>query len=232
MASGKRVGGGMSDQRRRRVRLEISREAARLFWEQGVDATSGEQIAEAVGLSVRTIWRHFRGKASCAEPIVRRGMAWEMATFRGWPLHLSLEDHFAAESARYGREATPAERADNMLAVKMIRLADKEPAIRAAWLMTCDQLERELVEIIALRLRLRADDIEVRLHAAAASAALRVINDHIGAALLEGADPEDFADAPDRVAHAVRSATGGAVGDPVSVDWPPSSTAAEPALRR
>ncbi|OEV12241.1 TetR family transcriptional regulator, partial [Streptomyces nanshensis] len=60
--------GGMSEQRRRRVRLEISREAARLFWKQGVDGTSGDQIAEAVGLSTRTIWRHFRSKESCAEP--------------------------------------------------------------------------------------------------------------------------------------------------------------------
>ncbi|MFE9687071.1 helix-turn-helix domain-containing protein [Streptomyces sp. NPDC006285] len=50
----------MNEQRRRRIRLEVSREATRLFWKQGVDATTGEQIAEAVGLSVRTIWRHFR----------------------------------------------------------------------------------------------------------------------------------------------------------------------------
>jgi AcrR family transcriptional regulator len=119
----------MNEQRRHRIRLEISREASRLFWEQGVDATSGEQIAAAVGLSVRTIWRHFRNKESCAEPIVTQGMDWEMATLRSWPRHLSLEAHFAAEVRRYGREAGPVERADNMLAMKMILLADKEPAI-------------------------------------------------------------------------------------------------------
>ena len=62
--------GAMSEQRRERIRLEISREAARLFWEHGVAATSGEQIADAVGLSVRTIWRYFRNKESCAEPVV------------------------------------------------------------------------------------------------------------------------------------------------------------------
>ncbi|MYU16484.1 TetR family transcriptional regulator, partial [Streptomyces sp. SID8361] len=52
----------MSEQRRLRLRLEISREAARLFWEQGVAATSVDQIAATVGLSTRTIWRHFRSK--------------------------------------------------------------------------------------------------------------------------------------------------------------------------
>ncbi|MFS8199838.1 TetR/AcrR family transcriptional regulator [Streptomyces sp. CWNU-52B] len=215
-ASMKRGGGGMSDQRRYRLRLEISREASRLFWEQGVDATSGDQIAEAVGLSTRTIWRHFRSKESCAEPIVTRGLDWEMSTLRSWPPALSLEEHFAAETRKYGREASAVEVADNTLAMKMILLADKEPAIRTAWLMACDQMEREMTEIIGPRLALPADDLDVRLHAAAAAAALRVISEDIGAAILGGADPRDYIDAPERIARAVRRATGGAVGDPIS----------------
>ncbi|WP_413801226.1 TetR/AcrR family transcriptional regulator [Streptomyces iranensis] len=208
--------GGMSDQRRHRLRLDVSREASRLFWAQGVDATSGDQIAEAVGLSTRTIWRHFRSKESCAEPIVMRGVEWEMSTLRSWPPQLSLEAHFAAESSKFGREASDVERMDTELAIKMIRLADTEPAIRTAWLMACDQVEREMAEIIAERLGLPAENLDVRLHAAAASAALRVLNEHIGAAILEGTDPRDFADAPARIARAVRTATGGAVGDPVT----------------
>ncbi|MEU0843056.1 helix-turn-helix domain-containing protein [Streptomyces sp. NPDC005962] len=206
----------MSDQRRHRLRLDVSREASRLFWAQGVDATSGDQIAEAVGLSTRTIWRHFRSKESCAEPIVMRGVEWEMATLRSWPPQLSLEVHFAAESNKFGREASDVERMDTELAIKMIRLADTEPAIRTAWLMACDQVEREMAEIIAGRLGLPAEDLDIRVHAAAASAALRVLNEHIGAAILEGTDPRDFADAPARIARAVRTATGGAVGDPVT----------------
>ncbi|WP_225891552.1 TetR/AcrR family transcriptional regulator [Streptomyces dioscori] len=215
MATAKR-GGGMSEQRRHRLRLEISREASRLFWEQGVDRTSGDQIAEAVGLSTRTIWRHFRSKESCAEPIVTQGVEWEMRTLRDWPAHLSLEERFSTEARRFRTEASAVELADNGLAVRMIRLADTEPALRTAWLMACDQVEREMTAIIAKRLGLPATDLDVRLHAAAASAALRVINEEIGAALLDGADPAQFADAPERVAHAVRRATGGAVGDPVA----------------
>jgi len=207
---------GMSDQRRHRLRLDVSREASRLFWAQGVDATSGDQIAEAVGVSTRTVWRHFRSKESCAEPIVVRGVEWEMSTLRSWPPELSLEVHFAAESNRFGREASDVERTDTELAIKMIKLADTEPAIRTAWLMACDQVEREMAEIIAQRLGLPAQDLDVRLHAAAASAALRVLNEDIGAAILDGADPRDFADAPARIARAVRRATGGAVGDPVT----------------
>ncbi|MEV5980907.1 helix-turn-helix domain-containing protein [Streptomyces sp. NPDC052114] len=215
-ASTKRGGGGMSERRRHRIRLEISREACRLFWDQGVDATSGDQIAEAVGLSVRTIWRHFRSKESCAEPIVMEGVKLEMSTLRSWPPELSLEAHFLAESTRIGQELGPVEAADSLLAMKMIRLADSEPAIRTAWLMACDQVEREMAEIIARRLQLPVKDTEVRLHAAAAAATLRVINEDVGASLLDGADPRQFADTSTRIAHAVRRATGGAVGDPIT----------------
>ncbi|MFD7505458.1 TetR/AcrR family transcriptional regulator [Streptomyces sp. NPDC059850] len=216
MATAKRGGGGMSEQRRHRLRLEISREASRLFWEQGVDATSGDQIAEAVGLSTRTIWRHFRSKESCAEPIVTQGVEWEMRTLRGWPAHQSLEERFTTEAIRFHHEADAVEQADTALAIRMIRLADTEPALRTAWLMACDQVEREMAEIIAKRLGHPATDLQVRLHAAAASAALRVFNEEIGAALLDGADPAQFADASERIAHAVRTATGGAIGDAVA----------------
>ncbi|WP_228034149.1 TetR/AcrR family transcriptional regulator [Streptomyces spongiae] len=208
-----RAGPGMSEQRRRRIRLEISREASRLFWEQGVTATSGDQIAEAVGLSTRTIWRHFRSKESCAEPIISHGVEWEMAALRRWKPELSLEDHLATEISRYAREADRVERADDALAVKMIALADREPALRTTWLMACDQMERELAGIIAGRLNLPADDIRVQVHAAAASGALRVVNEEIGDALLGGADARQFAYVHQLLAQAVRNATGGAVGD-------------------
>lgn len=217
MAAAKRGGNGMSDERRHRLRLEVSREASRLFWEQGVDATSGDQIAEAVGLSTRTIWRHFRSKESCAEPIVTRGVEWELSALRSWPRHLSLEQHLAAEVVRYEDAADAREHADTLLAVRMIRLADHEPAIRTAWLMACDDVEREMTAIIAKRLGRPADDLAMRLYGAAASGAFRVVNEELGAAALRGVVPEDLeGDVIRRVAGAVRDATGGAVGDAVA----------------
>ncbi len=208
-----RVGPGTSEQRRCRIRLEISREASRLFWEQGVAATSGGQIGEAAGLSTRTVWRHFRSKASCAEPIILHGVEWEVAALRRWKPELSLDGHLADEMSRHARDADRAERADDALAMKMIALSNKEPALRMAWLMACDQVERELAGSIAGRLDLPADDIRVQMYAAAASGALRIVNETIGDALLGGADVRQFAHAHRLLAQAVRSATGGAVGD-------------------
>nr|WSZ95752.1 TetR/AcrR family transcriptional regulator [Streptomyces sp. NBC_00857] len=209
----------MSEQRRLRLRLEISREAARLFWEQGVATTSGDQIAEAVGLSTRTIWRHFRSKESCAEPIVMQGVVTLMSVLRSWPRQSSFEDHLATELARLRHETPPVDLADEMLAMKMIRLADTEPALRTAWLMACDQTEQQLCVIIGDRLERPADDLEVRMHAAAAAAAVRVLEEHIGAAALAGADLSEFTDVTAisrRYAQAIRTATGGVVGDPVA----------------
>jgi AcrR family transcriptional regulator len=209
----------MSELRRARLRLEISREAARLFWEQGVAATSGDQIAEAVGLSTRTIWRHFRSKESCAEPIVRQGVVTLLSVLRSWPRQSSLEEHLATELAGLRHEKPPVALADEMLAMKMIRLADTEPALRTAWLMACDQTEREMRPIIGDRLERPADDLEVRLHAAAAAAVVRVLDEHIGAAILAEADLTEFTDVTAlsrRLARAIRTATGGAVGDPVA----------------
>ncbi|MFJ6852149.1 TetR/AcrR family transcriptional regulator [Streptomyces sp. NPDC091271] len=218
MTTTKRSSGGMSEQRRARLRLEISREAARLFWEHGVAATSGDQIAEAVGLSTRTIWRHFRSKESCAEPIVMQGVVTLMTVLRSWPRQSSLEDHLAAELVGLRHGTPPVGLADEMLAMKMIRLADTEPALRTAWLMACDQVERQMCGIIGDRLGRPADDLEVRLHAAATASGVRVLDEHIGAALLAGADLTEFTDVAAvarQYAHAIRTATSGVVGDPV-----------------
>lgn len=218
MTTEKRAGGGMSEQRRLRLRLEISREAARLFWDQGVAATSGDQIAAAVGLSTRTIWRHFRSKESCAEPVVMQGVVTLMSVLRAWPRQSSLEDHLATGLDRLRDEAPPVDLADEMLAMKMIRLADTEPALRTAWLMACDQTEQQMRTLIGARLERPADDLEVRLHASAAASVVRVLDEHIGAAILSGADVSEFTDvtAVSRLyARAIRTATGGAVGDAV-----------------
>ncbi|MGW8455133.1 TetR/AcrR family transcriptional regulator [Streptomyces niveus] len=209
--------GGKSEQRRARLRLEISREASRLFWTQGVAATSGDQIAEAVGVSTRTVWRHFRSKESCAEPVVMQGVATLLRVLHRWPRHRSLEDHLALELGRRRHEPPSVDLADELLAMKMIRLADTEPALRTAWLMACDQTEHQLLLIIGDRLRRPPRDMEVRRHAAASAAVVRVLGEHIGAAVLAGADLDEVHDVTSfsrRLAHAIRTATGGHVGDP------------------
>jgi AcrR family transcriptional regulator len=211
--SGNRKSGGMNAQRQQRIRLEISREAARLFWEQGVAATSGEQIAAAVGISVRTLWRYFRNKESCAEPVLAQDVDEFVAVLRRWPRQVSLEDHLVEWAAN--RPKDPDQRAYDDAVIKMTVLGEKEPDLRAALLMTNDRIERELVEIIADRLRRPTDDLEVRLHAATTTAVVRVISEDVCAALMAGVDRASLGNPIERMAEAVRVATGGVIGDPV-----------------
>ena len=203
----------MSEKRRERIRLEISREAARLFLEQGVEATTGEQIAEAVGISVRTLWRYFRTKESCAEPVLAQDAEEFVMLLRHWPRDRSLEEHLFAWATK--RTKDPDQYAYDLAVIRMTVLAEKEPAIRSVWLMVNDHIERELVEIFADRLRRSANDLEVRMHAAAANAVVRVISEDVSTALVAGTDPASLKDSLQHMARAVRVATGGAIGDPV-----------------
>jgi hypothetical protein len=137
-----------------------------------------------------------------------------LAVWSRWPDKLSLEEHVADERARHQPDAM--EQADDLAAARMIRLSATEPAIRTAFLMTCDQAERELAPIIAHRLRCPADALDVKVHAAAVVAVVRVISEQDITAVLTGASsPVD--DIYARIAKAVREATNGAIGGPVKL---------------
>jgi AcrR family transcriptional regulator len=213
--------GAMSDKRRDRIRLEISREACRMFWEQGVAATSGEQIADAVGLSVRTLWRYFRNKESCAEPVVADGVAWFLDMLRDWPRELSLDEHYRQVLAARAKAAGTTKVVHNVLLAQMIELGRTEPAVRPAWLMTCHEVERELAGIIGARLRRDAGRLDVRLHAAAATSAMRVVNEDLATALLGGAPDRSITRLVNRLPQAVADATGGAIGAAVRASLSP-----------
>jgi hypothetical protein len=84
--------------------------------------------------------------------------------------------------------------------------------------MACDQVEREMREIMSDRMGRPVDDLEVRVHAASSAAAIRVLDEHIGALALDGEGVGEFTDVAAlarRYATAIRTATGEAVGDPI-----------------
>lgn len=205
--------GKMSEQRLQQIRLEISCEAAHLFWEQGVTNTTGEQIADAVGVSVSTIWRYFRNKESCAEPVLTQDIEEFVGVLRGWPRELSLEDRLIVWATERPKDS--GQQAYDLAVRRLIVLSKTEPAIQAAWLMACRYIERELVVIIASRLNCEPDTLEVRLHAAATASVIRVFTEDIDAARMAGADTFPLDGLYNRITSAVRVATGGALGDPI-----------------
>lgn len=203
---------GISD-KQAQARLAVSRHAAALFWEHGVTATSGDDIAAAAGLSTRTIWRYFRSKESCVEPLLAKSLERFLASAHRWPHELSLIEHLAAEAIAY--PLSPQDIADEVAALRIATMSGSDPALRTAYLMVHDEMERGLIPVIADRLDLPADDLTVRLCAATVTGAFRVIDEDVGRAVIVEGKKVSQDEAYALIDRAIREATDGRLGGPV-----------------
>lgn len=204
----------MTDAKNAQTRLTVSRLAADLFWERGVAKTTGDDIAAAAGLSKRTIWRHFRTKESCVEPLLAKTVDRFIGMLRRWPPELSLAEHLAADSAAY--PLTPQEVADEISAMRIAAMSASEPALRTAYLMVHDQMERGFIPVIARRLGLHDSDLTVRLCAAAVTAAFRVVDEDVSRAVIVEEKVVTAQEALALIDRAIREATNGRLGGPIT----------------
>lgn len=193
------------------ARLDVARQAARLFLEKGVAGTTGDDIAAASGLSKRTVWRYFRSKESAVEPLFIASVLKFVARLRHWPAEASIETYLRA--CLIPEALTPEEVADDVLAVRLIALMPTEPALRAAWLMACQVGEDDLAGVFARRLD-RPVDFEVRLCAATVMAALRAVDEDISTAAVNQGQVFTLADVIERLAQAFRISSTLPICDP------------------
>lgn len=207
--------------RREQSRLDASRVAVELFWERGLQQTSGDDIAAELGISVRTLWRYFRSKEAAIEPVLSQSMIWYADSFRRWPLHLSIEEHLADHWGTYLPSTQQID--DDLAAMRVLTMASTEPQLRTGWLTVCAELEQQLVPTVARRLGRTEDDLEVRVIAAAVTAAFRVAADDVAAQGVRespgdrhGRPPTEIpgrdADAVAILAHVVRLVAPGLAG--------------------
>lgn len=197
--AGRRGRPPVTEEQRRRRRLEISRHAVALFREHGVAETTGEQVARAAGVSERTLWRLFRTKESCVEPLLSVSLDAFVDVLRSWPESEELGDHL-----RTAYVLSP----DDLEAVlAVVRMSRDEPGVRAVWLVLHERAEPVFADALGRRLGLPPHDLTVQVRAAAVNAALRVLTDAL--AWSDGTDPSSGAvdEHRDRLAEELRALT-------------------------
>jgi AcrR family transcriptional regulator len=206
--------GGATNAKQAQARLEVSRHACALFWERGVSDTSGDDIAAAAGLSTRTIWRYFRSKESCVEPVLALSAQRFIGIAQAWPAELSLADHLEAYTAQH--PLTEQDVADEVAALRIITMSVHDAALRTAFLMVHDEMERDFIPTVARRLCLPENDLTVRLCAAAVAGAFRVIDEDVGRRVIVEKEKVSQKEALALIDRAVRDATNGRFGGPVT----------------
>jgi AcrR family transcriptional regulator len=161
----------LTEERKAAIRLEIARAAVDLFIAQGVAATTGEQIGQAVGVSARTVWRYFPTKESCVRPLFSTGIDAIAGALRQWspgrPVGEAFDHLWATDAALPGPDVGA-----------LLRLTRTEPGLRAVWLQIHDEAEPAFARALAERAGLPADDVRPAIRAAMLNAALRAAVEH------------------------------------------------------
>ncbi len=191
----------LTEERKAEIRLEIARAAVDLFVSQGVAATTGEQIGQAVGVSARTVWRYFPSKESCVRPLFSAGIEVIVACLGRWRPGQPLEELFDRELADDERLFAGPDRAT---VGALVRLTRTEPGLRAIWLQTYDEAEPAFARALAERAGLPADGLRPWIQAAMFNAALRAAVEHH--ALRTASVHPDPATAQTELASILRSA--------------------------
>lgn len=165
----------LTEERKAEIRLDIARAAVDLFVNQGVTATTGEQIGHAVGISARTVWRYFPSKEACVQPLFTAGIDMLADRLRRWPPGQPLDGIFTPELTADIQVVTGPDRAT---VGALVRLTRTEPGLRAVWLQTYDEAEPAFARALAARAGLPADDLRPAIQAAMFNAALRAAVEH------------------------------------------------------
>jgi AcrR family transcriptional regulator len=193
----------LTDRRRAETRAAASREAARLFAEQGYAATTVEQIAHACGMAPRTFYTYFRGKEETVAPLLAEGFQDWTRRLDACPPGSDLVEALTRTYAEAVRAASAGPGGAGLPVRAVLRTVRAEPALRAVWLGVHRDCEEALRPVLARLTGRDPDDLDVHLTAGLVNTAVRVAMERWAAGPDDGPAPEDaVADALARVAGA------------------------------
>jgi AcrR family transcriptional regulator len=163
----------LTERRKAETRLEIAREAVRLFTANGVAATAAEDIAAAAGISIRTLWRYFPTKESCVLPLLTAGIELMARALRSWAPGRGVTS-LLDDMERGSVDGV----ADTQILINLVRLTRTEPGLRAVWLRAHDDAEPVFAAELGRRAGLPSADLSTRVRATMINSALRVAIEH------------------------------------------------------
>lgn len=158
--------------RRARFRRSAQSVAIDLFTERGFDTVTMAEIADALDVSERTLFRYFPSKESLLDPAHEELVARLTAELGRRP-----SDETAFVSVRESLRRIADDMYDDRDSfVRRMALIEASPTIQAHLLRRQTELEDAIADVVATRRGLSHDhdDLRPRLVAAAAVAALRV----------------------------------------------------------
>ncbi|MER5349798.1 TetR family transcriptional regulator [Kitasatospora sp. NPDC002551] len=192
----------LTQRRRESTRLEIAQAAAELFAARGAEATTAEEIAHAAGISLRTFYRYFSEKEDAIAPLLAAGGERWVRLFTESAADLPVREALERSAAE---SLSPSDaQADE--AMRWTRELLRDPGLASVWQRVHADSEERLRAAIADRCPPGTDALEIRLAAAAATAAIRVALEQWA---LSGAPPTGPGSPRELGARCVRELTEG-----------------------
>ncbi|MGG2463241.1 TetR family transcriptional regulator [Streptomyces sp. RGM 3693] len=169
--------GGLRERKKQRTRDALIRAALELFTEQGYEATTIDEIAEAVDVSQRTFFRYFSNKQEVTfavqDMVEARFLQKLAARPADEPPLLALRSAVLTAWDEIGNVIASVIPVD--LYMRTFQMIESTPALVAAHLRRYTELEEQIAQLIARREGLDVDaDPRPRVLVAAFSGVMRV----------------------------------------------------------
>jgi AcrR family transcriptional regulator len=157
----------LRERKKLRTRSALADAALDLFTERGFDATTLDELVDAVEVSKRTFFRNFTSKEDAAflpgtelwSAVLRSVAERPLAT----PALLIVRDAITDTVRALDDQPTGHNEAWSARFARMTRLSGTTPALRAYGLAYCADVSQRLVAILAVRLGLAAHDVRLRM---------------------------------------------------------------------
>jgi AcrR family transcriptional regulator len=148
---------GLRERKKLRTRTAIQKEAMRLFLEKGFDATTIEEIAEAVEISPSTFFNYFPSKEDVVfqddlDPLI-------LAAFDAQPADINPIRRLRMAMRTVFAQITPEQ---ERLMRQRTRLMASTPELRGAMLSQFADLVDQVADLLASRAGTKPDDFAVR----------------------------------------------------------------------